>query len=124
MDPNHPFANQENGKIAGIISYLTIVGWLIAYFGFHINNKTSIGSYQLRQTLLFHLVSMVLRFGLSVFLSLIWLSTGLLSAYSLMNILYFALFILWIIGFIGAVSGEQKPIPIIGEPAQNMFQGI
>ncbi|HEY2581629.1 MAG TPA: hypothetical protein VGI43_07475 [Mucilaginibacter sp.] len=124
MDPNHPFTNQENGKIAGIISYLTIVGWLIAYFGFHINNKTSIGSYQLRQTLLFHLVSMVLRFGLSVFLGLIWLSTGLFSAYSLMNILYFVLFILWVIGFIGAVSGEQRPIPLIGETAQNMFPGI
>jgi uncharacterized membrane protein len=32
--------------------------------------------------------------------------------------------ILWLIGFIGAVNGEKKPIPIIGEKAQTLFKGI
>jgi uncharacterized membrane protein len=34
------------------------------------------------------------------------------------------LFILWLIGFLGAVNGEKKPIPLIGEKAQTMFSGI
>ena len=34
------------------------------------------------------------------------------------------LFVLWIIGLIGAINGEQKPIPLIGDRAQSMFSGI
>src|ERR1700749_4261652 len=118
MEPTNPFANESNGKLAGIISYFTIVGWLIAYFGFYVNNRTSLASYQLRQTLLFHIVSMVLRFVVAAILGLVWLSTGMFSLYSLMNILYLALFIMWIIGLIGAINGDKRPIPLIGDTAQ------
>ncbi len=53
MEPENTFNTGDNGKTAGIISYLTIVGWLIAFFAMHKDNKTELGSYQLRQTLLF-----------------------------------------------------------------------
>ena len=52
-----PLVNEDSGKTAGIVSYFWIIGWLIAYFGMHQNNKTSLGSYQLRQTLLLHIIS-------------------------------------------------------------------
>jgi len=52
MEPNNSFNTGDNGKTAGIISYLTIVGWLIAFLAMHKDNKTELGSYQLRQTLL------------------------------------------------------------------------
>jgi uncharacterized membrane protein len=124
MEPNNPFANQDNGKVAGIVSYFSIIGWLVAYFAFYQNNKTSLASYQLRQTLLFHIVSMVIKFGLALFLGMLWLSTGFFSVYSLMNLLYLALLIIWIIGLIGAINSEQKPIPFLGELAQSMFSTI
>ncbi len=124
MEPNNPFVSQENGKTASIISYFFILGWLIAYFGFYINNKTSLASYQLRQTLLFHLASMVVRYGLGILLAGIWLSTGLFSFYYFLRLIELVFFVLWIIGFIGALNGEKKPIPLIGEPAQSMFSGI
>jgi len=47
----------DDGKMAGIISYLWIIGWLVAYFGMHKDNRTELGSYQLRQTLLFAILS-------------------------------------------------------------------
>jgi len=119
-----PFVNQDNGKTAGIISYLTIIGWLIAYLGFHQNNKTSLGSYQLRQTLLLHLIFMVVRYGLGFILGMLWLSGGFFSLFSLLWLINVGFFVLWIIGFIGAVNGEKKPIPFIGETAQTMFAGI
>ena len=50
---------RDTGKTAGIISYFTIVGWLFAYFAFHANKKTELGSYQLRQTLLLNIVFMI-----------------------------------------------------------------
>jgi uncharacterized membrane protein len=124
MEPGNPFANQDNGKIAGIVSYFSIVGWLIAYFALYQNNRTSLASYQLRQTLLFHIISMALRFGLGLILTAIWFSTGIFSVYSLMRILYLGLFIIWIIGLIGAINGEKKEIPLIGEWAQNVFSSI
>ncbi|SHN37348.1 hypothetical protein [Mucilaginibacter sp. OK098] len=124
MEPGNNFGTQDNGKTAGIISYFTIIGWLIAYFAFHQNNKTSLGSYQLRQTLLFHIAFMVVRWGLSIILGAMWLSTGFISLYSLLRLVDLAFFILWIIGFIGAVQGEKKEIPLLGDRAQTMFPSI
>jgi uncharacterized membrane protein len=116
--------NTDNGKTASIISYFTIIGWLIAYFGFHQNNKTSLGSYQLRQTLLLHLVYMIVRYGLSFILVTVWLSTGVFSLYYLLRLIELVFFVLWIIGFIGAINGEKKPIPILGDYAQTLFSSI
>jgi uncharacterized membrane protein len=44
--------------------------------------------------------------------------------YALYWVVKVGLLILWIIGFIGAINGEQKPIPLIGEKAQSIFSGI
>jgi len=119
-----PFVNEENGKIAGIISYFSIIGWLIAYFALYQNNKTSLASYQLRQTLLFHIVSMVIRFGVGLIIGLVWISSGVFSALSLFNIVYLILFIIWLIGLIGAINSQKKPIPFMGDAAQTMFPSI
>jgi len=124
MEPvNNPF-NEQNGKTAGIISYFWILGWLIAYFGFHQNNKTSLGSYQLRQTLLFHIATFVIWFVLDIILAAFWLATGVFSLYYLWRLVELGFFVLWIIGLIGAINGEKKPIPFIGERAQSMFPSI
>ncbi len=33
-------------------------------------------------------------------------------------------FVLWIIGFIGAIKGEEKLVPVVGEHFQNWFKGV
>lgn len=119
-----PIISTDNGKTTGIISYLTFIGWLIAYFGYHQNNKTSLGSYQLRQTLLLYIAFVVLRWGLLWTVGALWLATGFFSLYSLLTLLNVVFFVLWIIGFIGAVNGEKKPIPFFGEWAQTLFASI
>ena len=113
-----------DGKMAGIISYLTIIGWIIAYFALHKDKETSLGRYQLRQTLLFHIVSMVISWGAGILFGLLFLSVSVTLSMALIRIVQLALFILWIIGFIGAVQGEKKPIPLIGERAQTLFSTI
>ncbi len=124
METNNNLATQESGKTAGIVSYFTIVGWLIAYFAMHKDKKTELGSYQLRQTLLFHIVAMVLSYGWGFIASMLILSSGLSFLAYFGWIINLGLFILWIIGFIGAINGEKKPIPLIGEKAQTTFPGI
>ena len=124
METNNNITTSDNGKTAAIISYFSIIGWLIAYFAMHKDNKTALGSYHLRQTLLYAIVSMVLSWGFSFLLGIIIVATGSIALANLIWIVYLALFIVWIIGLIGAINGEQKPMPIIGEKAQTMFPSI
>jgi len=126
MDQENNSVTTDNGKNAGIISYITIIGWLIAYFAMHNEKKTELGSYQLRQTLLLHLIYIIFYIlWEAVIVSLFFSSlTGLIWASRLTYILYLGFLALWVIGFIGAVNGQKKPIPLIGEKAQTMFPGI
>ncbi|RZJ80657.1 MAG: hypothetical protein EOO47_06880 [Flavobacterium sp.] len=121
---NTNFTTTENGKTAAIISYFSIIGWLIAYFAMHKDNRTTLGSYHLRQTLLFAIVSIILSWGLGFVLGILIVATGIVALAYLMYIIYIGLFVVWIIGLIGAINGEQKPMPLIGEKAQTMFPSI
>ncbi|HJP63568.1 MAG TPA: hypothetical protein VJ844_09015 [Mucilaginibacter sp.] len=124
MEPNNNISTSDDGKTASIVSYLTVIGWLIAYFAMHNDKKTELGSYHLRQTLLLYIIGIGVYIVWSVvFVSLLF-STGFTLALTLNWVIRVGLFVLWIIGFIGAVNGEKKPIPIIGDMAQNMFKGI
>ncbi|MES2110129.1 MAG: hypothetical protein V4577_15330 [Bacteroidota bacterium] len=122
MEPIAP--TNDNGKTAGIVSYFSIIGWLIAYFAIHQNNKTELGSYQLRQTLLFHICWMALRWGLGIVLGSLWLAGGFFSLITFLWVVNLAFFVLWIIGFIGAIQGEKREIPLLGDKAQTMFPSI
>lgn len=125
MEPiNNPVV-QDNGKTVGIISYCTFIGWLVAYFGFHQNNKTSLGSYQLRQTLLLYIVAFVFWIVLDFALAGLWLDGGgFYFLYWILKLVQLGFFVLWLIGLLGAINGQEKPIPVIGAMAQKMFSGI
>jgi uncharacterized membrane protein len=114
------YSSSDDGKLAGIISYFTIIGWLIAYFALYQKNKTYQASYQMRQTLLFHIVSMIVSYAAGAIL----FSVGLSFGAAILWVVRVALFIIWLIGLLGALQGERKPMPLIGEPAQNIFSGI
>lgn len=128
MEKSNPLqqnvASESEGKTAGIISYFSLIGWLIAYFAMHKDKKTEIGSYQLRQTLLFNIVAIIIGWGLSFVLGILIVSTGIFALIYITYILYIGLLIVWIIGLIGAINGEKKPMPLIGEKAQTMFPNI
>ncbi|WP_231462792.1 DUF4870 domain-containing protein [Pedobacter sp. Leaf132] len=128
METNNPFqtnpASADNGKSASIVSYFWFIGWLIAYFAMYKDNKTDLARYQLRQTLLFHLVTTVISWGLGIFIGLALFSTGGTAIYYLLRIIQVVFLVFWIIGLIGAFNGEKKPIPFIGERAQTMFPSI
>jgi uncharacterized membrane protein len=113
---------EDPGRTAGIISYLSLLGWLIAYFAFHQKNKTELGSYQLRQTLLFHIVYMVVSGIAGFIIALIFPSVALSQVVNW--IINGVFLVLWLIGFIGAATSKKTPIPFLGERAQVMFAGI
>ena len=90
-----------DAKTTGIISYLSIVGWLIAY---------STGD---KEGARFHLnQSLILNAG--------WLLVSILSRFPrpiryISWIAEMVLAILWIIGFIAAIKNEERKVPLLGE---------
>lgn len=102
----------DNGKTVAILSYITIIGWIIAIL-MNNNNKTELGAFHIRQSLGIFALTFVITL-LTQFLGISW---GIW-------IVQLGLFILWIIGLVGAVQGEQKPVPLLGEQFQDWFKGI
>ncbi|MEO5891350.1 MAG: hypothetical protein ABIQ31_13945 [Ferruginibacter sp.] len=108
----------DNGKTAAIVSYLTLIGWLISYFAIHSPNKTSLGSYHLRQTLFL----MICAVGYQVVIMIVTAIIPFLGIF--LSIGGLAFLVLWIIGLIAAINGEEKPMPIIGAKAQELFRNL
>ncbi|PYF74898.1 hypothetical protein [Pedobacter nutrimenti] len=120
METNFNVTTTEEGKSVAVVSYITIIGWLIAYFAMHKDKRTELGSYHLRQTLLLYLVLIVVNIAYRIIINITY--SGLLE--TIFGIIYLILFILWIIGLIGAIQGKKKEIPLIGAKAQSMFPSI
>ncbi|QEM03232.1 hypothetical protein DIU31_006730 [Mucilaginibacter rubeus] len=78
----------------------------------------------MRQTLLFHLVSILISWIAGFIIGMAFVTSGIFIGASILWIIRLGLLVIWIIGLIGAINGETKPMPLIGEPAQNMFSGI
>lgn len=106
-----------DGKTIAIISYLTLIGWIIAFVMYG-NNKSKLVIYHLRQTLLLMLVAVAVYIAQTILLFILHIGWFLSVAFMAINI---GLLVLWVIGLIGAVNGEEKPMPVIGEKAQQLF---
>jgi uncharacterized membrane protein len=109
---------EDNGKTTAIVAYITIIGWLIAYFAMHQSKKTSLGSYHLRQTLLLFIIAIVWQILVTIITMAVPAVGLILSLASLVFL------VLWIMGLISAINGQEKPMPLIGAKAQEMFKGI
>jgi uncharacterized membrane protein len=110
----------DNSKTVALLSYITIVGWVIA-FVMNSSQKTALGAYHLRQTLFLYIIAICMYIAEVILLFIPFI--GWLIAI-LLWLAFIGIFVLWIIGLIAAVNGEQKPIPLVGEKAQQLFQGL
>jgi len=101
----------EEGKTTAIISYITLIGLIIA-FVMNSSKKNAFASFHIRQMLGITLLSLVNGFVIARFSSIasMVISIGLL--------------VLWVIALIGAVNGQEKKIPLLGDQFQNWFKSI
>ncbi|MFT4670258.1 MAG: putative membrane protein [Flavobacteriaceae bacterium] len=104
--------SSDNGKTVAIISYITPIGWIIAFI-MNNNDKTDFGSYHIRQ-------------ALGIFLA--WFLLGIINSYLSIAILGWivelGLIVFCILGLIGAIQGEKNPIPLLGAQFQEWFKSI
>jgi uncharacterized membrane protein len=97
---------QDQSKLVAIISYITLVGWIIALV-LNQSNKTDLGSFHIRQALLIMIASVVLW----------WIPF-------IGWILNIVVFIFWIMGLVYAIQGQMKEVPLLGAWAQQWFKGL
>lgn len=116
--PEPPVSAKEDTTVA-LLAYLTIIGFIVAIV-LHSSKKTALGAFHLRQTL-----------GLFITALVIWIPCMIISMIPVVNLVMFllgpavmiGLFVLWIIGFIAAINGQQKPLPVVGEYYKKWFAG-
>ena len=98
-------------KTKSIVAHITLIGWIIALV-MNQNDKGPNTSFYLRQML-----------GLVV-LSLVGWVLGIVTVSMISTIVGLIALVLWIISIIGAASGEQKPLPVVGDMFQQWFKSI
>jgi uncharacterized membrane protein len=118
-----PQATGEDKTVA-IVSYLTLIGFIVAVI-LHSSKKTALGTFHLRQTLglfLTAIVSMMALWIVFFIIAFIPIVHFILILAPLVSLcLWVAFFVLWLMGLISAINGQQKPMPILGETYQKWF---
>lgn len=102
----------NNGKNTAIVSYLTIIGAIIAIF-MNSEDKNSFAAFHIRQAL-----------GIFTSFFLIGYFIGYFDSWMISSAFYIFYFILWIYGFLAALQGETKLIPVLGEQFQKIFKNV
>jgi uncharacterized membrane protein len=106
-------------KTISWVSYITIVGWIIALVTYNGSpDKSSLARFHLRQS--FGIMATWLAFYFAA-MFLIFITPLL---FFLMPVVWIGVLILWILGLIGAVNGEEKPVPLVGAFYQKTFTFI
>jgi uncharacterized membrane protein len=102
----------NQGKTAAIISYITIFGTIIAFF-VNSSKKNSFTSFHIRQMIGIFLLSMINKYIVYDFLAA---TAGFVA--------FILIVVLWVIGFIGAITGEEKLVPYVGQQFQTWFKNF
>jgi uncharacterized membrane protein len=117
--PVAPAPSGAEDRTVAILTYVTIIGFIIAIV-MHGSKKTALGTYHLRQ-------------GLGLFLTALcsWIPCMIIAMIPVVNLvmvllgpaIMIGLFVLWLMGLLAAVNGQQKPMPVMGEYYQKWFAG-
>jgi len=108
-----PAASTEDRTVA-ILSYITLIGFIVAIV-MHSSKKTALGSFHLRQAL--GLLVTGLAFGFCVII----LAFIPILGWLVILLGWLSLLVLVVMGLIGAASGQQKPVPVLGAYYQKWF---
>lgn len=106
----------EDRSVA-ILSYLTIIGFIVAIVLHSSGKKSALGAYHLRQAL-----------GLMIAGFAAGIVGGVLAMIPILGFLavlaiWGGLLVMWIMGLIAAAGGQQKPMPILGAQFEKWFAG-
>lgn len=103
---------RKDDKTLASISYITLLGTIIATI---LNNdkKNPFASFHIRQALGIFLLFMALGYPIGYF-----------DNWMISSALWVSIFVLWIYGFIGALQGEMRSVPLVGDLFQKIFKNL
>lgn len=99
----------KDGKLAAIITHITFIGPIIAYF-INMDDKDEFGNFYIRQSIGILCIFFVIG-------ALIGAIPNPWAAYGF----FLFVFILWVYSFVGALSNEYKLLPVVGKYFQKWF---
>lgn len=108
-----------NKKTLSIISYITIIGWIIAYVNYNkLAVKDSLTKFHLKQAL----GIAILGIALSIVLTIIGMVVPTLA--SILSLANLGVLVLWILGIINANNEQEVPVPVVGRLFTDKFDFI
>jgi uncharacterized membrane protein len=107
-----------NKKTASIVSYITIIGWLISYFTTKDQQRDPLVKFHLKQSLGLFIVSILFNIATTIIGIIV---PTIASIISLVGLVFFVLIIL---GIINASNEKETPLPIIGNLFVSKFNFI
>ncbi|SFE09492.1 Uncharacterized membrane protein [Chitinophaga sp. CF118] len=105
-----------NNKTLSMVSYITLIGWLIAYF-MGKEKADDLLKYHLRQSLGLAVVSILLNVLTSIIAHII-------PSLAFLGMVGWVIVILWVMGIINAANSAKKPVPLIGKMFEDKFAFI
>ena len=105
--------NLDKSKNTAIVAYLTLIGSIIAIFMNQEENKSDFASFHIRQAL-----------GLFISFFLLGYFVGYANSWTATSAFYLFYFILWIYGFTGALQGQKRRLPLVGNFFQSLFKSL
>lgn len=105
-------------KTVSIISYLTLIGWIIAYRKYQNGEKSSLVKFHLEQSLGLGIIAMITNTLLAI---PVWLDSFFILLLIINNM---GLVMLWASGLISAYYGVRLPLPLIGFYFKDKFRFI
>jgi len=116
-----------DNKTLALVAYIfTPIGWLISFFSYKGQEKSSLVSYHLRQSFGLFLAALAYGIGVGIVMSILGaISWGLAAAIGMILHLCSLIFlVLMIIGIINAINEKETPLPIIGKMFEGKFNFI
>jgi uncharacterized membrane protein len=102
----------NNGKKAATIAYLTIFGTIFAFF-INFDDKNKFAYFHIRQAL-----------GLFATFFLISFFIGYFNSIMISGAFYLFFIILWFYGFTSALNNSTTPVPLLGAYYQKLFKMV
>ena len=103
-------------KTISIVSYITIIGWAIAYFSYKNDaSKPSLVRYHLKQGLGISIISILLFVVLTI------IGMVVPSIASILSLANLGILVLWILGIMNAANEKETPVPVVGRMFEDKF---
>ncbi len=102
----------EEGKTMAIVSYLTLIGTLVAFF-MNQDKKNAFTAFHTRQALGLWLTQMFLGYVVSGF-----------DSWNITMAFWIGIALLLFYGVFTAISGKAEPIPLLGDFFQKIFASL